>query len=59
MTQTKSHLKLEKPKNGLQNPGVGVTSGPQRDHVVGVVIIIEEEMNACGWEPRHTGSLRL
>lgn len=35
-----SHLKLEKPKNGLQNPGVSVTSGPQRDHVEGVVTVI-------------------
>lgn len=35
-----SHLKPEKPMDGFQNPGVGVTSGPQRDHVEGVVIVI-------------------
>lgn len=35
-----SHLKPEKPMDGFQNPGVGVTSGPQKDHVEGVVIVI-------------------
>lgn len=36
--------------DGLQNPGVGVTFGPRRDHVEGVVIVTRRR-DEC-WKPR-------
>lgn len=44
---------------GLQNPGVSVTSGPQRDHVEGVLVITGEEMHAGGQELGHTGKAKV